>query len=372
MSFLKQVAEFMPKTRCLIENEIINGDCVEVLDTLPGESVDLIFADPPYNLQLSGDLLRPNNSKVMGVDDEWDRFGSFKEYDTFSKSWLNACGRVLKPTGSLWVIGSYHNIFRVGATLQDLGFWILNDVIWRKTNPMPNFRGRRFTTAHETVIWCGKDPAAKRYTFNYDAMKSLNEGIQMRSDWLLPLCTGNERLKKDGQKAHPTQKPESLLSRVILATSKPGDLVLDPFSGSGTTAATAKRFGRRFIGVEQELEYVKLSRRRLEAVNQLKDHEVLAIDEKRSAPRVPFGSLLDRGLVSPGEFMFDARRRWHAKVRADGMLISDQVKGSIHSVGAAVQGAQACNGWTFWHVDRNGSTVSIDLFRQMVRAALAA
>ena len=372
MSFLERVVEFMSKTNSPIEGQIINGDCVEVLDTLSDESIDLIFADPPYNLQLSGDLLRPNNSKVMGVDDEWDRFDSFSEYDTFSRSWLNACRRVLKPTGSLWVIGSYHNIFRVGATLQDLGFWILNDVIWHKTNPMPNFRGRRFTNAHETLIWCVKDPTAKRYTFNYDAMKSLNEGVQMRSDWLLPLCTGNERLKKDGQKAHPTQKPESLLSRVILATSKPGDLVLDPFSGSGTTAAIAKRFGRRFIGIEQDLEYVKLARQRLEAVHQLKDQEVLAIDTKRSAPRVPFGSLLDRGLVNPGEFMFDSRRRWHAKIRADGMLISDQVKGSIHAVGAAVQGAQACNGWTFWHVDRDGSTVSIDLFRQMVRAELAA
>jgi modification methylase len=260
----------------------------------------------------------------------------------------------------------------VGATLQDIGFWILNDVIWRKTNPMPNFRGRRFTNAHETMIWCAKGPEAKQYTFNYDSMKSLNEGLQMRSDWLLPLCTGSERLKIEGQKAHPTQKPESLLSRVILATSKPNDIVLDPFSGSGTTAAVAKRFGRKYIGIEQDKAYASLSQKRLKSVHALADPEVLQIDSKRHEPRVPFGSLLDRGLIEPGELMFDARRRWHAKVRADGMLISNETRGSIHSVGAAVQGAQACNGWTFWHVDRKGNPVSIDLFRQMVRAELAA
>ena len=354
-----------------IKDKIVLGDCIEVLNQMPEESVDLIFADPPYNLQLAGELLRPNNSKVMGVDNDWDQFNSFKDYDEFSKKWLKACQRVLKQTGSLWVIGSYHNIFRIGSVLQDLGFWILNDIIWRKTNPMPNFRGRRFTNAHETLIWCGKNSSAKRYTFNYDSMKSLNEGLQMRSDWLLPLCTGGERLKRNGHKAHPTQKPESLISRVILSTSKPGDLIVDPFSGSGTTAAVAKRFSRQFIGIEQSKEYVEISRQRLQAVQVLNDPDVLEIETKRNAPRVPFGSLLDRGLVNPGELMFDARRRWHAKIRADGLLISESVKGSIHAVGAAVQGAQACNGWTFWHVDRDGSAISIDIYRQMIRDELS-
>ena len=354
-----------------VEDKIVLGDCIEVLNQMPEESVDLIFADPPYNLQLAGELLRPNNSKVMGVDNDWEQFNSFKEYDEFSKKWLKACQRVLKQTGSLWVIGSYHNIFRIGSVLQDLGFWILNDIIWRKTNPMPNFRGRRFTNAHETLIWCGKNSSAKGYTFNYDSMKSLNEGLQMRSDWLLPLCTGTERLKKNGQKAHPTQKPESLISRVILSTSKPGDLIVDPFSGSGTTSAVAKRFSRRFIGIEKSKEYVEISRQRLRTVQVLNDPDVLEIVTKRNAPRVPFGSLLDRGLVNPGELMFDARRRWHAKIRADGLLISESAKGSIHAVGAAVQGAQACNGWTFWHVDRDGSAISIDIYRQMIRDELS-
>ncbi len=354
-----------------IEDKIVLGDCIEVLNQMPEESVDLIFADPPYNLQLAGELLRPNNSKVMGVDNDWDQFNSFKDYDEFSRKWLKACQRVLKQTGSLWVIGSYHNIFRIGSVLQDLGFWILNDIIWRKTNPMPNFRGRRFTNAHETLIWCGKNSSTKGYTFNYDSMKSLNEGLQMRSDWLLPLCTGAERLKRNGHKAHPTQKPESLISRVILSTSKPGDLIVDPFSGSGTTAAVAKRFSRRFIGIEQSKEYVEISRQRLQTVQVLNDPDVLEIETKRNAPRVPFGSLLDRGLVNPGELMFDARRRWHAKIRADGLLISESVKGSIHAVGAAVQGAQACNGWTFWHVDRDGSAISIDIYRQMIRDELS-
>ena len=354
-----------------IKDKIVLGDCIEVLNQMPEESVDLIFADPPYNLQLAGELLRPNNSKVMGVDNDWDQFNSFKDYDEFSRKWLKACQRVLKQTGSLWVIGSYHNIFRIGSVLQDLGFWILNDIIWRKTNPMPNFRGRRFTNAHETLIWCGKNSSTKGYTFNYDSMKSLNEGLQMRSDWLLPLCTGGERLKRNGHKAHPTQKPESLISRVILSTSKPGDLIVDPFSGSGTTAAVAKRFSRQFIGIEQSKEYVEISRQRLQAVQVLNDPDVLEIETKRNAPRVPFGSLLDRGLVNPGELMFDARRRWHAKIRADGLLISERLKGSIHAVGAAVQGAQACNGWTFWHVDRDGSAISIDIYRQMIRDELS-
>lgn len=353
-------------------NCIINGDCVEAMADLPAESVDLIFADPPYNLQLSGELHRPNNTLVDGVDNDWDRFDGFAAYDRFSHAWLAAARRVLKPSGSLWVIGSYHNIFRVGATLQDLGFWILNDVIWRKTNPMPNFRGKRFTNAHETLIWCARDEASKKYTFNYDAMKTFNDDQQMRSDWLIPLCTGAERLKVNGEKAHPTQKPEALLARVILAASKPGDLVLDPFFGSGTSGAVAKRLGRDYIGIEQDRGYIDIAKARLAAVQPIADHDLLQVTEKRSEPRVPFGSLLERGMIAPGEVMSDARGRWFAKVRPDGSLVAADSRGSIHAVGAAVQGAPACNGWTFWYVKRQGKAVSIDLFRQRVRQELSA
>ena len=351
-------------------DEVLVGDSIDIMRGLPDGSVDLIFADPPYNLQLAGDLLRPNNTAVDGVDDHWDKFDSFAAYDAFTRAWLTEARRILKDTGSLWVIGSYHNIFRVGTALQDLGFWVLNDVIWRKTNPMPNFRGKRFTNAHETMIWCAKGEDAKRYTFNYDAMKALNEDQQMRSDWLLPLCTGSERLKVNGEKAHPTQKPESLLNRVILASSKPGDVVLDPFFGTGTTGAAARRLGRRFVGIEREENYAKLARKRIAGVVPIDDPEVLVIESKRSLPRVPVGTLLERGMVNPGEVMFDQRRRWFAKVRADGSLISERTSGSIHSVGAAVQGAPACNGWTFWHVERNGDPVLIDAFRQRIRSEM--
>jgi modification methylase len=352
--------------------EILIGDCIELMRALPEKSVDLIFADPPYNLQLSGDLRRPNNTVVDGVDDAWDKFATFATYDSFTRDWLAAARRVLKDDGGLWVIGSYHNIFRVGSILQDLGFWILNDVIWRKTNPMPNFRGKRFTNAHETLIWCAKDPDAKRYTFNYDSMKALNDDLQMRSDWLLPICNGAERLKIDGQKAHPTQKPESLLARVILASSNPGDVILDPFFGTGTTGAVAKRLGRRYIGLEREQAYADLARDRLAAITPLEDPDLLTLENKRTEPRVPFGALVERGLVQAGEVMFDHRRRWSAKVRPDGSVISEVARGSIHSVGAAVQGAPACNGWTFWHVDRRGNPVVIDMFRQQVRAEMRA
>ncbi len=352
------------------EGQILQGECLEVMASLPAASVDMMFADPPYNLQLSGELLRPNNhSRVDGVDHDWDQFETFKAYDAFTADWLKAARRLLKPDGSLWVIGSYHNIFRVGATLQDLGFWILNDVIWRKTNPMPNFRGRRFTNAHETLIWCARDKDS-RYRFNYEAMKSLNDDLQMRSDWLLPLCTGPERLKKNGKKAHPTQKPESLLHRAILASTEVGDVVLDPFFGSGTTGAVAKKLGRRYVGIEQDAEYVKIAEQRLAKVRQVAEDELLSTPSKRAQPRIPFGWLVERGILQPGATLTDHRGRFKARVRADGTLISADFKGSIHQVGAFVQKAPACNGWQFWHAEEKGKLVVIDVYRQKLRAEL--
>ncbi len=351
------------------DGAVIVGDCVEVMGRMPEGSVDLVFADPPYNLQLAGELHRPDHSRVEGVEEDWDKFADFATYDRFTRDWLTAARRVMKPEGSLWVIGSYHNIYRVGAILQDLGFWILNDIVWRKSNPMPNFRGKRFTNAHETMLWCSKSQEAS-YTFNYQSMKSFNEGIQMRSDWLLPLCSGAERLKQDGKKAHPTQKPEALLHRVLLAASKPGDLVLDPFFGTGTTGAVAKRLGRRWLGIERDKDYAKLARARLKAVEPLAEEDLETTQEKSSAPRIPFGSLIERGLLQPGEVLVDARRRWTAKVRPDGSVISAEAKGSIHQVAAEVQGAPACNGWEFWYVERDGQLLPIDLFRQQIRAEM--
>jgi modification methylase len=351
-------------------DKVIVGDCIDEMERLPAESVDLVFADPPYNLQLSGDLHRPNNTRVDGVDDAWDKFSDFATYDRFTRDWLAAAHRLLKRDGALWVIGSYHNIFRVGSILQDLGYWILNDVVWRKTNPMPNFRGRRFTNAHETLIWAAKS-SQSRYTFNYDAMKALNDDLQMRSDWLFPLCGGPERLKKDGQKAHPTQKPEALLHRVLLASSKPGEIVLDPFFGTGTTGAVARRLGRHFIGIERDRGYAALAKSRIAAVEPA-DPNAVAISSKREEPRVPFGALVERGLVTPGTVVFDERRRYMAKVRADGTLVSASSTGSIHRIGAEVQGAPACNGWVFWHIEVNGRPVPLDALRQRFRAEAAA
>jgi modification methylase len=361
-------AEIIPVDR------IFQGDCAEVMNGLPEGSVDLIFADPPYNLQLGGELHRPDNSRVDGVEEEWDRFADFKTYDDFTRGWLAAAKRVLKPTGSLWVIGSYHNIFRVGTALQDLGFWVLNDVVWRKSNPMPNFRGTRFTNAHETMIWCAKDKDA-RYTFNYDAMKNLNDGLQMRSDWTLPLCTGEERLKNTGgQKLHPTQKPESLLYRVIMAASAPGDVVLDPFFGTGTTGAVAKTLGRRYIGIERDGDYIAAAKRRLAKAIPVADEKLLVTPSKRGEPRIPFGTVVERGLLSPGTVLCDPSGRHTAKVRADGTVSASNHlgdhRGSIHQVGAAVMGAPACNGWTFWHVKMGANLVAIDVLRQKVRAEL--
>jgi modification methylase len=351
-------------------DKVLVGDCVAAMDGLPAASVDMVFADPPYNLQLKGELRRPNNSRVDGVEDAWDQIGSFADYDRFTRAWLTAARRVLKPDGTIWVIGTYHNIFRLGTALQDLGFWMLNDIIWRKTNPMPNFRGRRFTNAHETMIWAARDEGS-RYTFNYGALKSLNDDLQMRSDWLIPICGGSERLKRDGKKAHPTQKPETLLYRIIMAATKPGDIVLDPFFGSGTTGAVAKRLGRHFIGVERDPSYAEIARERIADVRPVTDIELLVTPSKREEPRVPFGWLIERGMLQPGEVLTDPTGRWTARVRADGTLISADHKGSIHQVGAAVQGAPACNGWTFWCITLEGRRVPIDVLRQKLRAELS-
>ena len=351
------------------ENTIIQGDCIQVMKQLPKASVDLIFADPPYNLQLEKELRRPDNSKVDAVDDNWDKFDSFSAYDRFTREWLAQARRILKPTGAIWVIGSYHNIFRVGASLQDLGFWMLNDVIWRKTNPMPNFRGARLCNAHETMIWALRDRNQKKYTFNYDALKMANDGVQMRSDWTLPICTGHERLKdENGEKAHATQKPEALLHRVLLASTNPGDLVLDPFFGSGTTGAAAKLLGRRYIGVERETKYIKVARERIARIQPAPQESLKITPSKRAAPRVPFGTVVERGLLQPGAILFCPRRQHTARVRADGSVAVDSATGSIHQMGAHVQRAEACNGWTYWHFKTDKGYAPIDVLRQQVRA----
>jgi len=351
---------------------IIKGDCVAALEALPSNSVDVIFADPPYNLQLGGDLARPDQSMVDAVNDHWDQFDSFAAYDAFTRAWLLACRRVLKPNGTIWVIGSYHNIFRVGSQLQDIGFWLLNDVIWRKTNPMPNFRGRRFQNAHETMIWASRDQNAKSYTFNYEAMKASNDDVQMRSDWLFPICTGAERLKgEDGKKVHPTQKPEALLARVLMASSKPGDVVLDPFFGSGTTGAVARRLGRHFVGIEREQDYIDAARARIDAVEPLGKNELTVLTGKRAEPRVAFNVLIEAGHIKPGDVLHDAKRKHQAIVRADGTLVANGQAGSIHKVGATVQGFDACNGWTFWHVETADGLKLIDDFRAAIRQEMA-
>jgi modification methylase len=350
---------------------ILIGDCVERLNSLPSESVDLVFADPPYNLQLQGALSRPDQSLVDAVDDDWDKFASFADYDSFSRTWLGAVRRVMKRDATIFVIGSYHNIFRVGAIMQDLGFWILNDIVWRKANPMPNFRGRRFTNAHETMIWATRSADANRYTFNYEVLKAGNEDCQARSDWLLPICAGAERLKDaSGRKIHPTQKPEALLARVLLAASRAGDLVLDPFFGSGTTGAAAKRLRRSYIGIERDPAYAKAAKTRIDAVAPLLEEAVAAAPSRRSEPRVAFASVVEAGLVRPGEMLTDGRRRHRALVRADGALSLGPTIGSIHKIGALAQGLPACNGWTFWHIERGGALTLIDDMRATMRAMM--
>ena len=344
--------------------QILSGDCVEAMRSLPSASVDMVFADPPYNLQLGGDLSRPDGSHVDAVTDHWDQFDSFAAYDKFTREWLTEARRVLKPNGSMWVIGSYHNIFRVGAMLQDMGFWILNDVVWRKANPMPNFKGTRFTNAHETLIWASMGEKSK-YTFNYRAMKTLNDELQMRSDWVLPICGGQERLKKGGSKVHPTQKPEALLYRVMLATTNKGDVVLDPFFGTGTTGAVAKRLGREWIGCEREGLYRDAALERIEMALPLDESALTTMQSPKSAPKVAFGTLVETGWITPGAVLVDKKRRMQATVRADGSLVSGTDNGSIHGLGAKLQGAPSCNGWTFWHIEHEGTLKPVDAIRQL-------
>ncbi len=354
-----------------LRDTILVGDCLAQMARIAPESVDLVFADPPYNLQLEGALSRPDQSVVDAVDDDWDKFSSFAEYDAFTRDWLKAVRRVMKPDATIFVIGSYHNIFRVGAILQDMGFWILNDIVWRKANPMPNFRGRRFTNAHETMIWATKSPQARNYTFNYEALKAGNEDCQVRSDWYMPICTGNERLKDAaGRKVHPTQKPEALLTRVLLSASNPGDVVLDPFFGSGTTGAVAKRLGRHFIGTERDETYAAAARARIAAVEPLPHDAVAAAPQKRSEPRVAFASVVEAGLLPPGIELFDEKKRHRATVRVDGALSLGAIVGSIHKIGALAQGLPACNGWTFWHFVEKGRVRCIDELRSEMRVQL--
>ncbi|MBB3981305.1 modification methylase [Sphingobium fontiphilum] len=344
-------------------NRLLRGDCIAHMASLPDACIDMIFADPPYNLQLGGDLNRPDGSHVDAVTDDWDKFDSFGAYDRFTKSWLKEARRILKPNGTIWVIGSYHNIFRVGTALQDEGFWILNDIIWRKANPMPNFRGTRFTNAHETLIWASQGEDSK-YTFNYKAMKTLNDELQMRSDWVLPICGGQERLKKGGHKVHPTQKPEALLYRVMLACTKPGDIVLDPFFGTGTTGAVARRLGRQWIGIERQEDYIEAALERIEAALPLDESALSIMQSPRQQPKVAFGTLVETGYIAPGAVLTDIKRRWRATVRADGSLTMGAEGASIHKMGATLQGAPSCNGWTFWHYEATDGLKPIDALRQ--------
>ena len=346
-------------------NSILHGDCIEILKSLPENSVDLIFADPPYNLQLQKDLYRPNMTKVDAVNDGWYKFNGFTEYDAFTREWLSASRRVLKETGTIWVIGSYHNIYRVGSILQDLDFWILNDVVWIKNNPMPNFRGVRFTNAHETMIWAQKKQGVK-YTFNYKSMKALNDDLQMRSDWNLNLATGKQRVRSNGIKGHSTQKPEALLYRIIMASSNPGDTVLDPFFGSGTTGAVAKKLGRNWIGIEREKKYIRLAQKRIDAV-QGSDEEALNVENRKQA-RIPFGTLLENGLLQPGQILYFAKNGAKAKILSNGQLRCGKLTGSIHGVAKALMQNAPANGWDLWfYEDENGKKIAIDELREKIR-----
>ncbi len=344
-------------------NNIVNGDSLKELKKIPDKTFDLVFADPPYNMQIGDNLRRPDASKVKGVNDKWDQFKSFEHYDDFSKSWLAECKRILKDNGSIWVIGSYHNIFRLGYHLQNLKYWLLNDVIWKKNNPMPNFRGTRFTNAHETLIWASKDKKSK-YTFNYQSLKCLNDDLQMRSDWTLPICSGKERLKKNGKKIHSTQKPEALLHRIILATTNKGDAIFDPFLGTGTTAVVAKKLGRKYFGIEKEKIYFKAANDRINKALVIKEDYLDVIENNKLKPRIPFGSLVELGILKPGTVLFDPKKKFNAKIMVDGSIKSKEAKGSIHKVAAKIMGMESCNGWTYWHCDVDGSTVLIDSLRQ--------
>lgn len=352
-------------------NQVIQGNCVTLMNALPPESVDVVFADPPYNLQLKNDLWRPNHTQVDAVNDEWDQFESFEAYDRFTKDWLTACRRVLKPAGTLWVIGSYHNIYRVGAILQDLNYWILNDVVWIKSNPMPNFRGVRLTNAHETLIWAQRERGAS-YTFNHQALKQLNEGLQMRSDWYFPICSGKERLRENGTKVHSTQKPLALLYRVITACSNPGDIILDPFFGTGTSGVVAKRLNRQFIGFERDARYVELARERLETVKVLDEAVVEPLPNPRRRARLPFGMLIECGLLQPGTTLYYGNEAaYSAVVQADGSLKMGDQRGSIHQLARTLQ-PEPVNGWQLWFYDdeSNGKRFPIDRLRQQLRAQI--
>ncbi len=361
---LRAAREVAPPAIPLPLGQILEGDCITAMRSLPDSSIDLVFADPPYNLQLGGDLNRPDGSAVDAVTDHWDQFDSFAAYDKFSREWLTEARRVLKPNGAIWVIGSYHNIFRLGAMLQDMGFWILNDVVWRKANPMPNFKGTRFTNAHETLIWASTGEKA-RYTFNYRTMKTLNDELQMRSDWTLPICGGQERLKQDGHKVHPTQKPEALLYRVMLATTNKGDVVLDPFFGTGTTGAVAKRLGREWIGCEREAVYRDAALERIAKELPLDESAIATMQSPKTAPRVAFGTLVETGWIAPGTQVWDKKRRAQATVRTDGTLVCGADSGSIHGLGAKLQGAPSCNGWSYWHIEHQGEFKPVDALRQL-------
>ena len=344
-------------------NKIINGESLEVLKKIPSKTFDLVFADPPYNMQIGEKLKRPDNSKVQGVNDKWDQFLNFKHYDEFSKEWLKECKRILKDNGSMWVIGTYHNIFRLGYHIQNLNYWILNDVIWRKNNPMPNFKGTRFTNAHETLIWASKSKKSK-YTFNYQSLKCLNDDLQMRSDWTLPICNGKERLKKNGKKIHSTQKPEALLHRIILATTNKGDLICDPFIGTGTSAVVAKKLGRKFFGIEKDKKYFSAANKRINSTKIIEDNYLDTVENNKSKPRIPFGSLVEMGIIKPGSILFDQKRKFNAKIMADGSLKHKGNEGSIHRVAAKIMGTESYNGWTYWYCNIKGNSVSIDNLRQ--------
>ena len=344
-------------------NKVVNGESLEILKKIPDKSFDLVFADPPYNMQIGEKLKRPDDSKVNGVNDKWDQFLNFKHYDSFSKEWLKECKRILKDNGSIWVIGTYHNIFRLGYHIQNLNYWILNDVIWRKNNPMPNFKGTRFTNAHETLIWASKSKKSK-YTFNYQSLKCLNDDLQMRSDWTLPICNGKERLKKDGKKIHSTQKPEALLHRIILATTNKGDLICDPFLGTGTSAVVAKKLGRKFFGIEKDKKYFSAANNRINSTKIIEDNYLDTIQNNKSKPRIPFGSLVEMGIIKPGSVLFDQKKKYNAKIMADGSLKHKGNEGSIHRVAAKIMGTESYNGWTYWYCNIKGNSVSIDNLRQ--------
>ena len=354
----------------MINCKLFNSDCLDALKKIESGTVDLIFADPPYNLQLKNNLTRPDTSKVDAVNDYWDQFNSFEDYDRFTEEWLKECKRVLSKNGSIWVIGSYHNIFRVGKSIQDLGFWILNDVIWNKKNPMPNFKGTRLTNAHETLIWATKSEKSK-YTFNYHSMKTLNDDKQLRSDWNLAICNGSERLlTSKNKKLHSTQKPEALLYRVLNCASKKGDVILDPFMGSGTTGAVAKKLGRNFLGIERDKRYFKAAERRISKVSEIDDHCNVPMVNKKTEKRIPFGYLVESGLVEPGLNLFDHKKKYKAKVMADGSINCNKIQGSIHKVGAEIQGMPSCNGWSYWHFNIEGKLEPIDNLRKKIRSSL--